>query len=291
MDDNFRYSHLLLVFLICVIAITGCSSSGRKDVDEPIAAPAPAPVPQDYDTDSDGVQDSIDQCANTPPDTKIDKNGCTVFIEYSVSYPVFPFPAPRPSISLVGLNIQDYYSAPSLGGLVRTLKNHLKDADYLEPSFYKLNGMPGFVMATQLERINKNGEPVDPSQRWIIDDMSLGWSDFSIFEYIKALVGARPGYYRTIVIFVKPKNVPLLYSETLKTESQVEDIYKKGTAQPEPDLIKVSTDDFDISFLIYEVMRSATGEEAAQVNLGISVQKHFEKSALKLWGNGDAVNE
>lgn len=293
MDDNSRASHLILVFLICVIAIAGCSSSDREDIDEPITAPAPAPAPSPAlrDSDSDNVPDSRDNCPNTPASHKVDHRGCSLFVESEISYPIFPSEPPRPSIRLVGLKIQDFYNETSLLGLAAKITDNLSVAGYKAPAFYRLSKTEGIAIATQIERIREDGTPFESSDRWVFNDMSMKWSNFSILEYLKALIGERAGYYRTIVILVKPKSDPLIFGDSLHTEANVKAIYTGGAAQPEADLIEVSTADMDMSFLIYEVKRSATGEEAAQVSLGVSVEEHFEKSALKLWEKGDTLNE
>jgi hypothetical protein len=291
MDDNSRYSRLILVILICVIAIAGCSSSDKMEIGEPITAPAPAPSPALLDSDSDNVPDSLDNCPNTSASHKVDHRGCSVFVESENSYPIFPSQPPRPSIRLVGLKIQDFYNETSLLGLAAKITDNLSVAGYKAPAFYRLSKTEGIAIATQIERIQEDGTPFESSDRWVFNDMSMKWSNFSILEYLKALVGERAGYYRTIIILVKPKSDPLIFGDSLHSEANVKAIYTGGAAQPKADLIKVSTADMDMNFLIYEVKRSATGEEAAQVSLGISVEVHFEKSALKLWDIGDTLNE
>lgn len=42
--------------------------------------PEPGDVPPETDTDGDGVDDEIDQCPGTPPDSLVDENGCVVVV-------------------------------------------------------------------------------------------------------------------------------------------------------------------------------------------------------------------
>lgn len=44
----------------------------------PAPVPAPEPVPVDGDDDEDGVKNSKDKCPNTPFESKVDENGCTI---------------------------------------------------------------------------------------------------------------------------------------------------------------------------------------------------------------------
>lgn len=284
MDGKYASSFSLLFFILFWLTTGGCTSTKSIDNSYPEPTPTPTSAPIIYDTDSDNVPDYLDMCPGSPRDRAVDADGCTVYNETSSSgsYPLFPFPVPRPSTSLVGLDIEEHFGDISLEELVQTLEYQLKAAGYRQPSYYMLPSMDGIAVATQLERINRDGVPFEQSLRWLIDDMSLGWNNFSILEYIKVLVGARSGYYRTIVILVKPKNVPLSYGKDIETESEVTEIYTSGAAQSAYHSLRTSITDLDMSFLIYEVERSAVGEDANQVELGVSVQQHFEKTKLNL---------
>jgi len=64
----------------------GCPVKVKKVVTEVVAAPAPAPeiveevvpAPVVLDTDHDGVEDSLDQCPNTPSGFTVNKKGCGI---------------------------------------------------------------------------------------------------------------------------------------------------------------------------------------------------------------------
>lgn len=45
---------------------------------------APQPMPEPTDSDGDGVMDDQDRCANTPPEDKVDANGCSIFTQERV---------------------------------------------------------------------------------------------------------------------------------------------------------------------------------------------------------------
>ena len=289
---------VLVTFLS--VALTGCSKPEQEAEPVAVTSPEPAPEPEPppetaapveevYDSDNDGVADSHDSCPNTPYGEYVDATGCIVYEEMaeatagSANYPLFSFPAPRPSISMVGLNIADYYHDATLAALVNTIKTNLAAAGYADPSYYELDGMPGVAIATKLERIHKDGAPFTQPERWEFSDLTLNFANFNILDYLKALIRARPGYYRTIVILIKPKSYALLFGESLDDEEQVTALYTAGAPQPNAAQLSGVAKDFDISFLIYEVTRKAQGETAEQTELGISVTEHFNKTALNLW--------
>ncbi|MFT5676246.1 MAG: putative lipoprotein with Yx(FWY)xxD motif, partial [Paraglaciecola sp.] len=67
----------LFVTFLLSLSLSGCGGSGGN---EPEPAPTIPPVVVVEDSDGDGINDDVDDCANTPSGDQVDTNGCTIVI-------------------------------------------------------------------------------------------------------------------------------------------------------------------------------------------------------------------
>ena len=130
----------------------------------------------------------------------------------------FPWPAPEPSA---------FYriphrllSAKTFGEVADTFQEALSRAGYTQNKFYIIRS-GGFVIATQLERIQPNARPVSESIRWQEDSPSY----FSLDAFIHALFFASKGFYRIFVFAFTSSVAPF---GDPPTRSQMQDLLAYG---------------------------------------------------------------
>ena len=118
------------------------------------------------------------------------------------SMPQFPWPPPRPTASvqlpdgLLGLA-----SGDSLGPIFDQVRRALDRVDVGWWSAYAI-GDDGFAVVTRMEAIEPDGRPKPVPARWATPADRLPRRFGGIGDYLKALLFARPGYYRIIVVAV-----------------------------------------------------------------------------------------
>ena len=66
----FHYRRILLVFL-CSVVLFACGGGETT-------APTPILAPTLQDSDNDGINDNVDNCANTPTGAEVDAQGCEI---------------------------------------------------------------------------------------------------------------------------------------------------------------------------------------------------------------------
>ena len=92
--------------------------------------------------------------------------------------------------------------APRLKDVANELDSLLVRAGYSERAYFRLNtdGQTiGFALVTRMERINTDGSPFPPRERFL----AAGAPDqFSVLAFLKSLFVAPVGYYRVLVFTV-----------------------------------------------------------------------------------------
>ncbi len=107
--------------------------------------------------------------------------------------PRFPWPPPPASAEFEIPPNRLLASGKPLSDLAEKLERELGRAKYRKWSYSSVPS--GFALVAQMEQIKPDGTP-SPA-RWSTNLPSVG--DLTLFEIIKALASAPPGYYRVIV--------------------------------------------------------------------------------------------
>jgi hypothetical protein len=92
----------------------------------------------------------------------------------------------------------------TLSDVAEKLESALKEANYERWSYLSLPAkapvISGFALVTRMEQIAADGTPSPEPARWSSAMPSV--SSLSLFEFVKALIKAPPGYYRVIAFVV-----------------------------------------------------------------------------------------
>ena len=110
--------------------------------------------------------------------------------------PSFPWPPPQPSgtVLLPIETIQKAVEGEAVGDVMKFVERVLNDQGYHDRSYWSVPG--GAALATRLERIDRDGQPITTPTRWPTAKLE---SDFSLGAYLKSLFYTQPGYFRVIV--------------------------------------------------------------------------------------------
>lgn len=161
----------------------------------------------------------------------------------------YPWPPPRPSARLVVPDVL-ITAAPipprRLGDMCAMLTRILNQADYWEYSIYPAPG--GFAIVTRVERFKRDGTTPAPDERFILND-NLGHLSFS--EYVKGLVFAPEGLYRTITFVVTDRIIDS-YSKELSRQSALDFVATGPSGLPDSTAGQGFTPRHSITVLIYE---------------------------------------
>ena len=202
-------------------------------------------------------------------------------------YPTFIMPPPIPSAQTVIprhlLMVRD--SATTLFDVANRLTQALDSARFGDRSFYApeyYSGVgEGFVLATQWEQIDEEGNPLPEPDRWAINvTPTRHWSLEEIFQ---ALIGPNSGYFRVMVFFVTPSYVGR--SDAIASRRQATDWTGGGAGFPpyekELKLFSSPEKQYNCILYIYEFVQETPDELPVQrMEGGHSARTHLEKSHL-----------
>jgi hypothetical protein len=200
----------------------------------------------------------------------------------SLTRPIFPVPAPKPSAKEV---IPDSYllahspNATTLGFVADRLANAIGKAGYTERVF--MAASDGFALITRIERIAPDGSP-RPNRFDVPVDLSRT-GVFSFEDYLRALLTSNPGYFRVVVFLVTSTEVTqtdksITASEALKWFGSGMDILPAEIRKIPYDIAQ----GFHCTALIYEFERE--GNKPARFvdpSAGLGRQ-HLAKAGI--WG-------
>jgi hypothetical protein len=195
-----------------------------------------------------------------------------------VDYPLFPWPPPQASATEV--IPRDFLEMKDGRTLLRDIDQKITEAleknGYYESTYYAVPA--GFALVTRMEQIESDGTPKQEQERWVLGLQPL--TRFSLAEYLKALFGVRPGYYRIIVFVITP--YVFEQSEIEITAEEAKAWFRKGMNKlPTP----IGNIDFSqehaCTALIYEFERaSETKEPTIRSNGRIPGRIHLKKAGI-----------
>ena len=154
--------------------------------------------------------------------------------------------------------------SPQLRHVSKALDATLSAAGYSERAYYAVRSggrSVGFALVTRLERIETDGKPFPPDERFL---PATSQDRFSLVSFLKSLFVAPVGYYRLLAFVVA--------TESIKTDDRrldqqgAEALLRKGDRRLRGCLAETPfTDDYSIDVLVYEFRHAP--EEAADENV------------------------
>lgn len=206
-----------------------------------------------------------------------------------LDYPTFVIPPPEPSaIAQIPNRIfLDGDSTTTLYEVADQLTSALNRARFGDRSFYlpqfNTEILDGFVLATQWEQIDEEGNPLPEPDRWAVKvTPNREWSLKSILE---ALLGPNTGYFRVMVFFVTPEYLGDS-DETVNQETATSWTTEGASfLPPQVGNEKFAARDkaYFCTVYIYEFMQKTPDDQPVQrieANGGLPARVHLEKSRL-----------
>jgi uncharacterized surface protein with fasciclin (FAS1) repeats len=165
----------------------------------------------------------------------------------------------------------------TLDALSEKIDDALDRHGYSDRYYFAQRSGSGFVVLTRTERITDGGKSSD-HDRWTTDVKLSG--EFSISDYLKALVGKHSGRFRVFALVVtKDPQGP-------SKEVVTSELLQRWRSQGQPKLPKgyekiPLTEDYDFYALVYEFSRSLDSEETTFVReSSLSALEHLKGAGL-----------
>lgn len=191
--------------------------------------------------------------------------------------PPFPWPPPPASAeTIIPYNWLATTGGTKLADVADGLERALKAAKY--PKWAYSTVPNGFALVSQLEQIKADGTPSPEPARW---STQLPWvTNMTLFEFIKALAKAQPGYYRVIVFIVTNQ----AWSRTGKrpTGDEAERWLAKGFNRLPRSIGDLPYDpDYRTTALVYEFKKVSQDAAATFLEPSLtSADEHLKKAGI-----------
>ena len=191
----------------------------------------------------------------------------------------FPLPAPFTKTKLV----QKKYKPQliTLGQVCNYMESCFFQAGYKDHLNYYYLKKPGFAIASDIERINKDGSPAPESERWDLKQQRVTW--YSAFE---AIFFETESNFRIIVCVISAKEY-LTSSQPSSFYKMSENLNKSYSVLPE-DLENNKLNAQTITILVYHFTQHDVGKvPVINLNTNLSARKHLEMTTglLRLISN------
>jgi hypothetical protein len=196
-------------------------------------------------------------------------------VEDPLARPTFPWPPPRASSQAVIALQEQVGTSQTLSGIDRIISVALSHAGYDESSYFAVPG--GFALVTRLEQTNADGSPKPTPERWSVRVDPLSGT-FSLGNYLKALIGATPGYFRVIVFILT--SVP--FSQSLATVSRDESALwlTRGLNRLPDEIGQIPwSPQYSCTALVYE-FESNNSKAVLRLPGRLTGKMHLEKASL-----------
>lgn len=199
----------------------------------------------------------------------------------SSSYPQFPWPPPQPSASAeINLKITKKAGSgyPRLRDVDDKITNALVQNGYDERSYWEIPN--GFVIATQLERIDFDGVPFRDDRRWENSLSPIRLETFSLNEYLEALFSAPEGRYRVFVFIVT--NDIIVQSGTPISQAEAETFGSNGASGLPTEMVSLPfTSNYTCMVYVYEFIQPGIGQVPQQEpNSILTGREHLYRAGL-----------
>jgi hypothetical protein len=186
----------------------------------------------------------------------------------------FPIPPPFPS-SKYAIN----HFAPGLK-TIREVDNYIRksfhDAGYAGRLHYYYIEYPGFAVATDIERINKDGSPTKEDTRWNLKMSNDG--KLTLRQIFKSIFFATESDFRMIACIVAPLEIETGSSRNKVSASAMADLLKNSYSSLPLDLEGVILPEKTLTILVYHFNQSDIGEVPVLASSKLVVPQHLRKT-------------
>lgn len=194
--------------------------------------------------------------------------------------PQFPWPPPAPtSFRTLPAGLVTSGPGDSLGLIFDRLKQALLSIEGEQWSVYAI-GQDGFAVVTKLEAIEPDGRPKPLPDRWMAPSDRVPSRITGIADYLRALLFARPGRYRFLVLAVT--GLPISGSSTTLTATRATQLLRSGEDRmPESFRARTLGPSGRCVALIYEFERASDVSEPRFLESSpVSVSSHLIRAGL-----------
>lgn len=199
--------------------------------------------------------------------------------ELETEIPEFPWPPPKASSFLV---LPSKFLRKRVGEMKRLrdvdeeIRSALESCEYFGRSYYAVPD--GFAIITQLEQINRNGTSKGLPDRWATEVQPL--RRFSLVEYIRALITANRGFYRTIVFVISPHpfsqiDASVSLGQTMAWLLEGSNVLPDTIAELE------YSEAYECTALVYEFEKYPGEEAVTKIPGHLTAKEHLDKA--KIW--------
>jgi len=196
--------------------------------------------------------------------------------------PIFSCEPPRPSAKA---SLEREWLVPagetaSLGDVNEVLKEALDATGYVERSYLALDcDADGFALVTRMERMGRDGRPLDGDARWDLGGGEVRERGF--LGWLRALFTAEPGHYR-VIVFVVSSN-PARPTERVAQEEEVRAWLDTGLSRLPHELeVRYFGAWHDCEVLIYEFEKQSAEDDAYIVqNSLIPALTHLDRNGVR----------
>lgn len=167
--------------------------------------------------------------------------------------PGFVIPPPTPS-AYNRLDKAYFKSARTFGDVDSLLTNALHKAGWGDTHYYRVvdknrKTLQGFVLISQIEQIQENGQPLPNNKRWELKLQT--WKNGNFWDYFTSLFVNREGYFKLSLFVIT--NVNLAGSEETASFEQAKSWFSRGaSALPDGIASMPYSDKFTCTAYVYE---------------------------------------
>ena len=191
--------------------------------------------------------------------------------------PQFPWPPPQAStvVRLPLSRFEDTLTRRTHGEIADLLERALDQGEYFDRSYWVAPG--GFALATRLERITEDGEPVTTGERWPTTSLK---ERFDLGKYLRALFYTDPGFFRVIVFVLSTE-----FERTSDEEPTPKEAFRwlrRGMVMLPRDMAEQAIiEKHELTALIYEFEREAGSNAVVLAPGRLSGRTHLARAKLQ----------
>ncbi len=220
----------------------------------------------------DAINYKIDSIAKAENEAVMTEEGNAPPVSEIKKIPEFKLPIPKFSAQ-TEIDKSLFSTKTYLKDIDHELKITLSICGYEKLSYFRVSNS-GFAIVTEMEQIEKDGNPKPENDRWVFNpNASLPSNEFSMLDYIKCLFRAQKGYYRCIVFiitdqFLSSKSIP-------PTRQEINEFVEKGGNKLPKKIGDLKlTKNYTINAIIYEYVKEENSVEP-QLQKRLSARTHL----------------